>query len=158
MAFMGPSHWLSDPDGAEAASEKEFFGWTGASASAQPFLRWRPRRIAERASAYAGKHDMARAVRMALEAEWDGHEVFFISNKDSRCLRPTREVLERWYAHLSTVLVEQLRSVRSRPILNPSLVRAAPGIPARRSPKAWALMTVPSQVRREAPVLCFSEG
>ena len=102
MAFMGPSHWLSDPDGAEAASEKEFFGWTGASASAQPFLRWRPRRIAERASAYAGKHDMARAVRMALEAEWDGHEVFFISNKDSRCLRPTREVLERWYAHLST--------------------------------------------------------
>jgi hypothetical protein len=31
----------------EAASEKEFFGWTG-------------------------KHDMARAVRMAIEASWDG--------------------------------------------------------------------------------------
>ena len=45
MAFMGPSHWLSDPDGAEAASEKEFFGWTGTTAIAQPFLRWRPKLI-----------------------------------------------------------------------------------------------------------------
>jgi UDP-glucose 4-epimerase len=31
MGGMGPSHWLSDPDGAEAASEREFFGWTGKS-------------------------------------------------------------------------------------------------------------------------------
>ena len=44
---------------------------------------------------------------MALEAEWDGHEVFFISNKDSRCLRPTREVLEHWYAPFSPVLVDR---------------------------------------------------
>jgi hypothetical protein len=58
----------------------------------------RAKLIAGRGDGDAGKHDMARAVRMAIEAEWDGHEVFFISNKDSRCLRPTREVLKKWYA------------------------------------------------------------
>jgi hypothetical protein len=36
-------------------------------------------------------------VRLAIEAEWDGHEAFFICNKDSRCLRPTRDILEKWY-------------------------------------------------------------
>ena len=37
--------------------------------------------------------EAARACRMALEAEWQGHEVFFINSKDTRLSIPTEQAI-----------------------------------------------------------------
>jgi UDP-glucose 4-epimerase len=44
---------------------------------------------------YTDIRDAATACRMALEADWDGHEVFFITAADTRLTIPTQEAVER---------------------------------------------------------------
>ena len=47
--------------------------------------------------AYTDVRDAVRAVRLALEAEWKGHEVFLIAADHTLSSTPTRELVARWY-------------------------------------------------------------
>jgi UDP-glucose 4-epimerase len=47
--------------------------------------------------AYLDLRDAARACRMALEAEWEGHEAFFLTASDTLLSLPTKEAIERTY-------------------------------------------------------------
>jgi nucleoside-diphosphate-sugar epimerase len=44
---------------------------------------------------YTDLNDAARAVRLALEAEWQGHEAFFVTAADTFLTLPTREAAAR---------------------------------------------------------------
>lgn len=47
--------------------------------------------------AWSGRHDSARACRLAIEKEFDGHEAFFINGKDTVLEVPTEEAIKREY-------------------------------------------------------------
>jgi len=46
---------------------------------------------------YVDQRDCARAYRLAIEAEWEGHEAFFINASDTYLDIPTRKALEQCY-------------------------------------------------------------
>lgn len=46
---------------------------------------------------YLHLEDCARACRLALEAEWEGHQLFFINARDTLLSIPTQEALARAY-------------------------------------------------------------
>lgn len=46
---------------------------------------------------YTALRDAASAERLALEADWDGHEVFFINAADTTLRIPTADAIERYY-------------------------------------------------------------
>jgi nucleoside-diphosphate-sugar epimerase len=46
---------------------------------------------------YIDQRDCARAYRLALEAEWEGHEAFFINAKDTTLSLPTKVAIEQCY-------------------------------------------------------------
>lgn len=47
--------------------------------------------------AWSGRHDSARACRLAIEKDFDGHEAFFINGKDTVLEVPTEEAIKREY-------------------------------------------------------------
>jgi UDP-glucose 4-epimerase len=49
---------------------------------------------------YTDLSDAARACRLALEADWEGHEVFFITAADTWLALPTREAIERAFPNV----------------------------------------------------------
>lgn len=49
---------------------------------------------------YLDGRDCARAFRLAIEATFDGHEVFNIAAADHRCVQPTEELLSRYYPEI----------------------------------------------------------
>lgn len=49
---------------------------------------------------YVHLEDCARACRLALEAEWEGHEVVFINARDTLLSIPTEEALARVYPNV----------------------------------------------------------
>ena len=44
---------------------------------------------------YGDNRDVARANRLAIEARWTGHEVFFLTAADTDCDTPSRDLAER---------------------------------------------------------------
>ncbi|MDA1297215.1 MAG: NAD(P)-dependent oxidoreductase [Chloroflexi bacterium] len=50
---------------------------------------------------WVGRHDAARACRLALEKEFGGHEAFFINAKDTVLEVPTEEAIRREYGDVS---------------------------------------------------------
>ena len=71
--------------------------------SAKAYETWRAPGFDQRANdpnglwGYCDNRDIARANRLAIEAEWMGHEVFFLTAADTRCDVPSRELAERHY-------------------------------------------------------------
>lgn len=66
--------------------------------------------------AYTDVREAARAVRLAIEAEWRGHEVFLIAADHTVADMPTSELVARWYpaARLQKALTERAALVSSR--------------------------------------------
>ncbi len=50
---------------------------------------------------WVGRHDAARACRLALEADFGGHEAFFINAKDTVLELPTEEAIKREYGDVN---------------------------------------------------------
>jgi UDP-glucose 4-epimerase len=50
---------------------------------------------------WVGRHDAARACRLALEKEFGGHEAFFINAKDTVLEIPTEEAIQREYGEVN---------------------------------------------------------
>ena len=70
-----------------------------------------PRRYAGDFWSYTSLRDAARAMRLALEAEWQGHEVFFVNAADTCLTIPTTDAIR---LHYPTVGVrEELPGFRS---------------------------------------------
>jgi nucleoside-diphosphate-sugar epimerase len=57
-------------------------------------------RIAMGFWSWVGRHDAARACRLALEKEFGGHEAFFINASDTVLELPTEEVISREYGEV----------------------------------------------------------
>lgn len=50
--------------------------------------------------AWSGRHDSARACRLAIEKDFGGHDVFFINSKDAVLMVPTKGAIKRVYGNV----------------------------------------------------------
>ena len=78
-------HALLDPDEQQAAQRLAIADPTDDGVRPKSFWGWTDR------------DDAARACRLALDAEWTGHEAFFINADETVLMMETREAIERLY-------------------------------------------------------------
>ena len=68
------------------SSGSRFFKWTQDPESG-PWNLW----------SYIDNRDAARAFRKAIETNLGGHEIFFIAAENTRCVIPTRELIDKYF-------------------------------------------------------------